>query len=106
MDRRHRGRGQLALAPARGGVPADGGRTQAACPRLYGPHTTTAVVLHAVRRSVTGETARGRERGMDAPRTLPDPPKTEDLQVFLALALPIFAVTALIIVIVLQLSPK
>lgn len=43
---------------------------------------------------------------MDAPRTLPDKPKTEDLQVFLVLTLPIFAVTAAIIVIVLQLSPK
>lgn len=43
---------------------------------------------------------------MDAPRTLPDKPETEDLQVFLVLTLPIFAVTAAIIVIVLQLSPK
>lgn len=43
---------------------------------------------------------------MDAPRTLPEPPKTEDVQVFLALTLPIFAVTAAIIVIILQLSPK
>ncbi len=43
---------------------------------------------------------------MDTPRTLPEPPKTEDLQVFLALALPIFAVTAVIIVVILQLSPR
>jgi hypothetical protein len=43
---------------------------------------------------------------MDAPRTLPEQPKTEDLQVFLALALPIFGVTALIIVVILQLSPR
>jgi hypothetical protein len=43
---------------------------------------------------------------MDAPRTLPDPPRTEDVQVFIALAMPIFAVTAAIIVIILQLSPK
>lgn len=43
---------------------------------------------------------------MDAPRTLPEPPKTEDLQVFLVLSLPIFAVTLAIIVIILQLSPK
>ena len=43
---------------------------------------------------------------MDTPRTLPDPPPTEDLQVFLALALPIFAVTAGIIVVILQLSPR
>lgn len=43
---------------------------------------------------------------MDAPRTLPEQPKTEDVRVFLALALPIFAVTAAVIVIILQLSPK
>jgi uncharacterized membrane protein len=43
---------------------------------------------------------------MDAPRTLPEQHKTEDLQVFLALSLPIFAVTLAIIVIILQLSPK
>ena len=43
---------------------------------------------------------------MDAPRTLPEPPKTEDVQVFLVLTLPIFAVTAAIILIVLQFSPK
>lgn len=43
---------------------------------------------------------------MDAPRTLPEPPKTEDLQVFLALSLPIFAVTAAIIVLILQLGPR
>ena len=43
---------------------------------------------------------------MDAPSTLPEETHTEDLQVFLAMALPIFAVTALIIVVILQLSPK
>lgn len=43
---------------------------------------------------------------MDTPRTVPEKPQTEDLQVFLALALPIFAVTALIIVVILQLSPR
>ncbi len=43
---------------------------------------------------------------MDAPRTLPEPPKTEDVQVFVALAVPIFAVTALIIAVILQLSPR
>lgn len=43
---------------------------------------------------------------MDAPRTLPEPPKTEDMQVFLALTLPIFALTVAIIVLILQLSPR
>lgn len=43
---------------------------------------------------------------MDAPRTLPEQPKTEDRQAFLALAAPIFAVTAVIIVVILQLGPK
>ncbi len=43
---------------------------------------------------------------MDAPRTLPEAPRTEDLQVFVALAVPIFAVTALIIGVILALSPK
>jgi hypothetical protein len=43
---------------------------------------------------------------MDAPRTLPEQPKTEDLQVFLVLSLPIFAVTFAIIGIILALSPK
>jgi len=43
---------------------------------------------------------------MDTPRTLPERPKTEDVQVFLALALPIFTVTVAIIVIILQLGPK
>ena len=43
---------------------------------------------------------------MDAPRTLPEPPRTEDVTVFLALTLPIFAVTAAIIVLILQLSPR
>ena len=43
---------------------------------------------------------------MDAPRTLPDAPHTEDLQVFVALAVPIFAVSALIIVVILALGPK
>lgn len=43
---------------------------------------------------------------MDAPRTLPEQPKTEDVQVFIALAVPIFAVTALILGIILALSPK
>jgi len=43
---------------------------------------------------------------MDAPRTLPERPKTEDVQVFLVLTLPIFAVTVAIIVIILQLTPK
>lgn len=43
---------------------------------------------------------------MDTQRTLPEPPKTEDLQVFLVLTAPIFAVTFAIIVIILALSPK
>jgi hypothetical protein len=43
---------------------------------------------------------------MDAPRALPEKPRTEDVQVFVALAVPIFAVTAAIIVVILQLSPK
>lgn len=43
---------------------------------------------------------------MDAPRTLPEPPKTEDLTVFLVLSLPIFAVTFAIIVLILQLGPR
>lgn len=43
---------------------------------------------------------------MDAPRTLPEQPKTEDVQVFIALAVPIFAVTALILGIILALSPR
>lgn len=43
---------------------------------------------------------------MDAPRTLPEPPKTEDMQVFLAMTLPIFAVTIAIIVLILTLSPR
>jgi hypothetical protein len=43
---------------------------------------------------------------VDAPRTLPEPPRTEDVQVFVALAVPIFAVSALIIGIILALTPK
>jgi len=43
---------------------------------------------------------------MDAPRTLPEPPRTEDVTVFLALTLPIFAVTAAVVVLILQLSPR
>lgn len=43
---------------------------------------------------------------MDAPRTLPEHTQTEDLQVFLALAVPIFGVTALILGVILALSPK
>jgi hypothetical protein len=43
---------------------------------------------------------------MDAPRTLPELPRTEDVQVFVALAVPIFAVTALIIGVILAFSPK
>lgn len=43
---------------------------------------------------------------MDTPRTLPEKPRTEDLQVFLVMALPIFAVTTLIIFVILQLSPR
>ena len=43
---------------------------------------------------------------MDTPRTLPERPRTEDVQVFLALAMPIFAVTLVIIVVILQLSPR
>ena len=43
---------------------------------------------------------------MDARRTLPEHTRTEDLQVFIALAVPIFAVSALIIVVILALGPK
>lgn len=43
---------------------------------------------------------------MDAPRTLPEPPQTEDVTVFLVLTLPIFAVTLAIIVLILQLGPR
>jgi hypothetical protein len=43
---------------------------------------------------------------MDAPRTLPEPPRTEDLTVFLVISVPIFLVTAVIIVLILQLSPR
>ena len=43
---------------------------------------------------------------MDAPRTLPEPAKTEDLTVFLVLSLPIFGVTFAIIVLILQLGPR
>jgi len=43
---------------------------------------------------------------MDAPRTLPEPPRTEDVTVFLALTLPIFAVTAAVVVLILQFSPR
>lgn len=43
---------------------------------------------------------------MDAPRTLPEQHRTEDVQVFVALAVPIFAVSALIIVVILALSPR
>jgi len=43
---------------------------------------------------------------LDTPRTLPERPRTEDVQVFLALAMPIFAVTLVIIVVILQLSPR
>jgi len=43
---------------------------------------------------------------MDAPRTLPDKQPVEDLTVFLVLAMPIFAVTALIVVVILTLGPR
>ncbi len=43
---------------------------------------------------------------MDAPRTLPEVHRTEDLQVFVVLAVPIFAITVLIIGVILALSPK
>jgi hypothetical protein len=43
---------------------------------------------------------------MDAPRTLPEQPRTEDVQVFVALAVPIFAVSALIIAVILALGTK
>lgn len=43
---------------------------------------------------------------IDAPRTLPDKPRTEDLRMFLVLTLPIFAITATVIAIILQLSPR
>lgn len=43
---------------------------------------------------------------MDSRGALPERPKTEDVQVFAVLAVPIFAVTALIIVVILLLSPK
>ncbi len=43
---------------------------------------------------------------MDAPRTLPEQPRTEDVQVFVALAVPIFAVSALIIGLILALGTK
>ena len=44
---------------------------------------------------------------MDAPRTVPELPGTNgDLQVFVALAIPIFAISALIIGVCLALSPK
>jgi hypothetical protein len=43
---------------------------------------------------------------MDAPRTLPETPRTEDLTVFLVMTLPIFAVTVAIIVLILQLGPR
>ena len=43
---------------------------------------------------------------MDGPRTLPEPSRTEDVQVFVALAVPIFAITVVIIGVILALSPK
>lgn len=43
---------------------------------------------------------------MDAPRTLPEPPKTEDVTVFLVMTLPIFGVTLVIIGLILALSPR
>ena len=43
---------------------------------------------------------------MGAPRPLPERPRTEDVQVFVALAVPIFAVSALIIGVILALGPK
>ncbi len=43
---------------------------------------------------------------MDAPTTLPEKPRTEDLRMFLVLALPIFAITAGVVGIVLVFSPR
>ncbi len=43
---------------------------------------------------------------MDAPRTVPERPRTEDLQVFVILGGSIFAISALIIGVILALSPR
>jgi hypothetical protein len=43
---------------------------------------------------------------LDAPRTLPEKPHTEDLTVFLVLSLPIFGVTVAVLALILQLSPS
>lgn len=60
---------------------------------------------HAVRRSGQGKPTAGGKL-VDTPRALPEPPKTEDVQVFLVLTMPIFAVTLVIIVVILLLSPR
>jgi hypothetical protein len=47
------------------------------------------------------------DRGLDAPHTAPEVAgKNGDLQVFVALAVPIFAISALIIGVCLALSPR